>query len=79
MKGRDVPVAARIEKLNSMSAHAESMGILRWLEDSSQQPDRTFLVHGEPAALDALKTKIETEMKWPVHVARQAERVDLGF
>src|SRR5262249_6285454 len=31
LKGRDVAVAARVEKIDSMSAHADAGEILRWL------------------------------------------------
>ena len=32
IKGRDVPVAARIERIDSMSAHADAGEIMRWLD-----------------------------------------------
>jgi metallo-beta-lactamase family protein len=54
-----VPVAARIQKVDSMSAHADSKEILRWLGTFSRPPERTFLVHGEPVAQLALKDTIE--------------------
>ena len=49
IKGRDVPVVARIEKLDSMSAHADADEILRWLSGFSRPPEMTYLVHGEAA------------------------------
>src|SRR5262249_25478643 len=77
LKGRDVSVAARIEKLDSMSAHADAGEILRWLSGFKRPPAMTYLVHGEPAALDALKQRIETERGWPTHIARYEERVEI--
>jgi metallo-beta-lactamase family protein len=77
MQGRDVPVAARIEKLDSMSAHADSNEVLRWLSGFSRPPSMTYLVHGEPPALDALKTRITTEHRWPVRIPAYGERVDI--
>ena len=59
MKGHGVPVAARIEKLDSMSAHADAGEILRWLSGLSRPPSMTYLVHGEANALEALRTRIE--------------------
>ncbi len=79
MKGRQIPVAARIERLNSMSAHADGGEILRWLSGFKSAPSKTFLVHGEPPALDALHARIETELRWSAHIARHEERVDLEF
>ncbi|MQA29760.1 MAG: MBL fold metallo-hydrolase [Luteitalea sp.] len=77
MKGRDVPVAAHIEHIDSMSAHADVDEIMRWLSGFSRPPDMTYLVHGEPVALDALRARIERESKWPVHIASHQERVPL--
>ena len=75
--GRDVPVAARIERLDSMSAHADADEIMRWLSAFTRPPRRTFLVHGEPAALAALQARIARERGWNVHIAAHRERVDL--
>jgi metallo-beta-lactamase family protein len=77
IKGRDVPVAATIERLDSMSAHADSAEIMRWLSGFKAPPSMTYLVHGEPTALSALQQRITTEMKWPVHIAEYQERVGL--
>jgi metallo-beta-lactamase family protein len=77
MKGHDVPVAARIEKIDSMSAHADASEILRWLSGFKHPPAMTYLVHGEPVALEALKTKIAAERQWPVYVPRHEETVQI--
>jgi metallo-beta-lactamase family protein len=76
--GRDVPVAARIERIDSMSAHADANEIMHWLSGFTRPPRTTFLVHGEPPALDALARRIRTELHWDVHIAAHHERVELG-
>ena len=75
--GRDVSVAAQIEKIDSMSAHADYGEMLRWLSGFNRAPKITYLVHGEPTALDALAATITKEKQWPVHIARYMERVEL--
>jgi metallo-beta-lactamase family protein len=75
--GRDVPVAARIDHLNSLSAHADAGEIMRWLSGFTAPPKMTHLVHGEPQALAALRDRIAMELAWPVHIAGLDERVDL--
>jgi metallo-beta-lactamase family protein len=75
--GRHVPVAARIERIDSMSAHADAGEIMRWLSGYSRAPSMTYLVHGEPSAAAALAARIAAERGWPVHVAAHRERVDL--
>jgi metallo-beta-lactamase family protein len=78
MLGRIVPVAARIERIDSMSAHADAGEIMRWLGGFTRPPRMTYLVHGEPIALDALAARIAREKSWPVHVAQYHETVELG-
>ncbi len=77
MHGRDIAVAAHIEHLDSMSAHADAGEIMRWLSGFSRPPSMTYLVHGEPAPLEALRARVESDRHWPVHVARHQERVQL--
>ena len=75
--GQIVPVSARIERLDSMSAHADSTEILRWLSGFSRPPAVTYLVHGEPAPMDTLKGAIERHFHWKVHTPEYQEQVDL--
>jgi metallo-beta-lactamase family protein len=77
IRGRDIPVAATIAQIDSMSAHADAGEILRWLSGFSRPPSMTYLVHGEKAALDALSARIRQERQWPTHVAEYQERVEL--
>lgn len=75
--GSFVPVAARIERIDSMSAHADANEIMRWLSGFTRPPRGTFLVHGEPPALDALAARIRRELGWTVRIAEDRQRVDL--
>jgi metallo-beta-lactamase family protein len=75
MKGHDVPVHARVERLDSMSAHADAGEIMRWLSGFSRAPAATYLVHGEMTALDALRSRIQTELGWNVRIPHHEETV----
>ena len=77
LRGELVPVLAHVTKIDSMSAHADSGEIMRWLSGFAHPPSMTYLVHGEPAALEALRTSIATKLGWPVHIAAYLERVEL--
>ena len=77
IQGRDILVAARIERVDAMSAHADAGEIMRWLSRFSRSPAMTYLVHGEPVPLESLRAKIQSELGWPVHVAQYLERVEL--
>ena len=73
--GRFVPVRARIEKLNSMSAHADRGEILRWLGAMPARPSRLFLVHGEPKPMDSLKALVRERLGWDAHTPSHGETV----
>jgi metallo-beta-lactamase family protein len=75
--GQDVPVAAEIDALDSMSAHADSNEVLRWLKQFTRPPALTCLVHGEPGPMDALKARIERELGWTVKTPQHQEKFDL--
>ena len=75
--GEWIAVASRIERVDSMSAHADSNEIMHWLKGFAQPPTRTFIVHGEPAAQDALGARLQKELGWVWHAPEQAETVQL--
>jgi len=75
--GADVPVAAQIAVIHSMSAHADQAEILRWIGSFKRPPRRTFLVHGEPAALETLRAAITQKRGWDVYIPDHQERVEL--
>lgn len=75
MFGQFIPVQARIEKLNALSAHADVNEILRWLRTFPKAPGITYLVHGEPPAQVALKGRIERELGWTVRIPEYGEKV----
>jgi metallo-beta-lactamase family protein len=78
IRGQFVAVNARVEKLDSMSAHADSQETLRWLGGFTTAPRATYLVHGEPEPMDALKRTIESKLNWNVMTPAHLECVDLG-
>ena len=75
--GRIYPVAARVERIDSMSAHADAAEIMRWLSGFSGAPRITYLVHGDTAPLAALSARITAERQWPVRIAVHHETVNL--
>jgi metallo-beta-lactamase family protein len=76
--GAYVPVRAEVANLAMLSAHADADEILRWLKGFEQPPRMTFITHGEPAAADALRLRIEQELHWPCAVAEHRQRVTLA-
>jgi metallo-beta-lactamase family protein len=77
IQGQEVAVAARVERIDSMSAHADVGEIMRWLSAFSRPPVMTCLVHGEPAALEGLASRIRADLGWPTHIAKYLEKIEL--
>jgi metallo-beta-lactamase family protein len=78
--GEFVPVLAHIERLENLSAHADSREILRWLGGFKRAPEKVFLVHGEPGAQEALKDKIVEKFGWrpdTVEIPEYLEKFEL--
>jgi metallo-beta-lactamase family protein len=75
--GRYVPVRAQVRNLDMLSAHADASEILRWLRGFKTAPRMTYVVHGEPAASDALRHRIQEELGWPCIVAELGQTVEL--
>ncbi len=62
--GKEVEVAAEVVQLQSASAHADANQLLDWLRKMRGAPDQVYVVHGDMAASDALRQRIEHELKW---------------
>ncbi len=75
--GEEVPVRARIETIDSISAHADSNEILRWLKSFKTAPALLCLVHGEPGPMDALKARVEQELQWTVTTPNHRETITI--
>ncbi|MGE0101804.1 MAG: MBL fold metallo-hydrolase RNA specificity domain-containing protein [Blastocatellales bacterium] len=75
--GQMVPVRARIERLENLSAHADYEEILRWLSGFKRPPRKVFLVHGESGAMNALKQKITEKFGWSVQIPDYLEKFNL--
>lgn len=75
--GEDIPVNARIESIDSISAHADSNEVLQWLKSFKAAPSLLCLVHGEPGPMDALKARVESELKWTVKTPNHRETITI--
>ncbi len=76
--GQEVPVRAEIVKIDQLSAHAGRGELLRWLSGITAPPRQTFLVHGEPNALESFHGAVTSKFNWPVTVPEYLQSFDLG-
>ena len=76
--GEGVSINAEVVSLPGMSAHADARQIVQWLETATSPPDHVYLNHGEPAAADALRQRMERELGWLASAPRPGETVEVG-
>jgi metallo-beta-lactamase family protein len=74
--GDEYIVKAQIETLGGLSAHAGQGGLVDWISHFEGKP-RTFLVHGEPQAQDALAERLWRELGRKVHIPARGDTVIL--
>lgn len=76
--GETIPVRARVETVDGLSAHADRNEILRWLRGFRRPPTKTYVVHAEARAAAALAATIHADLGWSVVVARDGEEVPIA-
>ncbi len=75
--GEDVPVRCEVTQLDSLSAHADAAEMEQWLRGMKGAPRRTFVTHGEPNAADAMRQRLERNLRWNCHVPYYLETAEL--
>ncbi len=76
--GVDYPVRAAVHVIDSFSSHGDYEEILQWLGGFDRPPRTTFLTHGEPGAIAAMKSHIEGRLKnWHVEIPTYLQSFDL--
>ncbi len=75
--GRYYPVNARIEEIGGLSGHADQKGLMHWMSQIKNKPEKVFIVHGEPQSSDVLRVKIESTWGWNCVIPQLWETIDL--
>lgn len=76
--GEYVPVRAEVASIANLSGHADYAETLDWLRQFQAPPRQVFVTHGEPAAADALRRRIEEDLGLSVQVPEHLERAVLA-
>jgi len=71
--GIDVPVKAKIHRIEGLSAHADQDELMDWAEGFCEKPKMTFIVHGETTSAEALALKLNEELGWNTVVPQYLE------
>lgn len=77
MHGEYVNIECDVAQLDNASAHADATGLIAWLKAIPAPPKKVFVVHGEPAASDALRRRIQDELGFAAVVPEHGEKVEL--
>ena len=77
--GKYCPVKAKILKIESLSAHADQQELLDWLSEIKNIPEKVFLIHGEPTALDSLRVKLKDQYNYKIEIPELHDIVSLQF
>ncbi len=62
--GKYHSVKARVENIQTLSAHADRSELLEWISLIPEKPKHVFITHGEPQASDMLRVKLKDEKGW---------------
>jgi metallo-beta-lactamase family protein len=75
--GAWLPVRAEIQLLDALSAHADANELIEWMRGFGEAPRQAFVTHGEPAAADALRLRIQDELGWKASTPEYLDEVAL--
>ncbi len=75
--GHRVDVRAEVRQLTGASADADANELLAWMGRSVSPPKITFITHGEPAAADALRQRVERDLGWECVVPEYMQSIEL--
>ncbi|HET6762512.1 MAG TPA: MBL fold metallo-hydrolase RNA specificity domain-containing protein, partial [Longimicrobiaceae bacterium] len=76
--GQWVQIRAEVARIDGFSAHADYEELLAWVAMLDVPPTRIYLVHGEPAAADALRVRIADRLGIPCTVPQHGDVAELG-
>lgn len=75
--GKYYPVKAQVEKISSLSAHADQQELVNWCKHIKNIPEQVFLVHGEKQSMDAFRVKLQSEFNWNIAIPEMNKSYEL--
>ena len=76
--GEPKRLRAEVAKLNELSGHADQRELLEWMKPMVGGLKKVYLVHGEPAAQEALAEAIRNTYKVEVGIPARGESAGLS-
>lgn len=78
IQGEEIQVKAAIRQLDLYSGHADASELVAWVEQRLPVARGIFLTHGEPEAMGALKTRLESLVPAPIAMPQIDDGFDLA-
>jgi metallo-beta-lactamase family protein len=75
--GESVPIRAEVREIPALSAHADQRGLLEWAGALTQPPRAVYVVHGEPAAREALAAALRSKFGWSAVIPEEGQAIEL--
>jgi metallo-beta-lactamase family protein len=74
--GEYVPVRCEIARIDGLSAHADADELCNWLADLPVPALGASIVHGEPAAADAMRWRLRDQLGWEPQVPDHGDTIE---
>ena len=75
--GEPIDVRAQIMTLPGMSGHADKNGLLEWIQNIGEKPQRVFVVHGDDTSTKMFTECLRTEYGYNAYAPYSGTRFDL--
>ena len=75
--GKMIPINARVENLDNMSAHADYDEIMSYFSNIKEKPKKVFVTHGEYEAANFLKKRLSKTYGWDCTAPDYLDSVEL--
>ncbi|KND48626.1 MAG: metallo-beta-lactamase family protein [Parcubacteria bacterium C7867-005] len=79
IKGQNIPVRARIEKIDGFSAHKGSDGLVDFVADTKDSVKKVFVTMGEPRSSIFLAQRLKDELDVDALVPERGKRYELDL
>jgi metallo-beta-lactamase family protein len=74
--GREVQVKSKIEVIEGFSAHADRVGLQKWLKNYSSKPKKVFIIHGDEDQQVALSKTLAKD-KYESYIPSLGEEIKI--
>jgi metallo-beta-lactamase family protein len=78
MRGKYWPVKSKVVMVGGLSAHADKNELIDWMTALKKAPEKIFIVHGEKASAEDLKTEIERTYNYSCVIPYLFEKITLS-